>query len=187
VILAHAESRTRERFTRVLRAVGQDVTAVDSADEAVARARKEAPDVVLVDVALGDADALLAELKGDPNAYRAAVVLVERAGLNLEAAVGALRRGGRVALCGAVSEYETPGLGPANLFRAVTHELSLRGFRGSSHVDRLGAVQRELAGWIRAGRLRCTETVLDGLERAPEALALMLAGATRGKTLVRLG
>jgi NADPH-dependent curcumin reductase CurA len=107
-------------------------------------------------------------------------------GDHLEAAVGALRRGGRVALCGAVSEYETRRPGPANLFRAVTHELSLRGFRGSAHVDRLGAVQRELAGWIRAGRLRCTETVVEGLERAPEALALMLAGATSGKTLVRI-
>jgi NADPH-dependent curcumin reductase CurA len=107
-------------------------------------------------------------------------------GDHLEAAVGALRRGGRVALCGAVSEYEAPRPGPANLFRAVTHELSLRGFRGSSHVGRLGAVQRELAGWMRAGRLRCTETVVDGLERAPEALALMLAGRTSGKTLVRI-
>ena len=85
--------------------------------------------------------------------------------------LGALRRGGRVALCGAVSEYEAGAArGPANLFRAVTHELTLRGFRGSRHVDRLPAVQRELAGWMRDGRLRCTETVVDGLERAPEAL-----------------
>ena len=107
-------------------------------------------------------------------------------GDHLEAAVGALRRGGRVALCGAVSEYEAVPRGPANLFRAVTHELTLRGFRGSRHVDRLPAVQRELAGWIRDGRLRCTETVLDGLERAPEALTRMLAGETTGKTLVRI-
>jgi two-component system, cell cycle response regulator len=93
VILAHAEPRTRERFARVLRAIGHDVTAVGAAEAAVARAREAAPDVVLVDVALCDAQALLAELKGDPDAYRAAVVLVERAGLDLEAAVGALRRG----------------------------------------------------------------------------------------------
>jgi two-component system, cell cycle response regulator len=93
VILAHAEARTRERFARVLRAIGHDVTAVGAAEAAVARAREDPPDVVLVDVALCDAEALLAELKGDPEAYRAAVVLVERAGLDLEAAVGALRRG----------------------------------------------------------------------------------------------
>jgi NADPH-dependent curcumin reductase CurA len=104
-------------------------------------------------------------------------------GDHLEAAIGALRRGGRVALCGAVSEYEADGPrpGPANLFRAVTHELTLRGFRGSAHVDRLGEVRRELAG-----RVRYTETIVEGLERAPEALALMLAGRTTGKTVVRI-
>ena len=109
-------------------------------------------------------------------------------GDHLEAAIGALRRGGRAALCGAVSAYDAdePRPGPANLFRAVTHELTLRGFRGSAHVHRLGEVQRDMAGWIADGRLRYTETVVDGLERAPEALALMLAGRTTGKTLVRI-
>jgi len=109
-------------------------------------------------------------------------------GDHLEAAIGALRRGGRAALCGAVSAYDAdePRPGPANLFRAVTHELTLRGFRGSAHVHRLPEVQRDMAGWIADGRLRYTETVVDGLERAPEALALMLAGRTTGKTLVRI-
>jgi NADPH-dependent curcumin reductase CurA len=109
-------------------------------------------------------------------------------GDHLEAALGAMRRGGRAALCGAVSEYgaDASRPGPANLFRAVTHELTLRGFRGSAHVDRLGEVQRELAAWIADGRLRYTETIFDGLERAPEALAHMLAGRTTGKTLVRI-
>ena len=93
VILAHADGPTRERFDGVLRAVGHDVTAVDGAAVAVERARAEAPDVVLLDVALCDAEALVGELKGDPDAYRAAVVLVERAGLDLEAAVSALRGG----------------------------------------------------------------------------------------------
>ncbi len=110
-------------------------------------------------------------------------------GDHLQAAIGALRRGGRAALCGAVSTYgaDEPAPGPTNLFRAVTHELTLRGFRGSAHVDRLDDVQRELGRWIADGRLKYTETVIDGLERAPEALALMLAGRTTGKTLVRIG
>jgi two-component system, cell cycle response regulator len=93
VILAHAEEETRERFARVLSDVGHDVLIVDAAQRAIERARANAPDVVLVDVALGDADELVAALKGDARAYRSAVVLVERAGLNLEAAVAALRRG----------------------------------------------------------------------------------------------
>ena len=93
MILAHAEAQTRDRFARVLRAVGHDVTCAGDAAAAVERARAQAPDVILVDVALCDAEPLVAELKGDPEAYRAAVVLVERAGLDLEAAVAALRGG----------------------------------------------------------------------------------------------
>jgi NADPH-dependent curcumin reductase CurA len=47
-------------------------------------------------------------------------------------------------------------------------------------------VVRELGGWLVEGRLRYRETVIDGLERAPEALMRMLAGDTTGKTLVRI-
>ena len=109
-------------------------------------------------------------------------------GAHLEAALGALRRGGRVALCGAVSEYERPSgaPGPRNLFQAIAHGLTLRGFRGSAHMDRMAEMQREVAGLIRDGRLRHRESIFEGLEQAPQALARVLAGATIGKTLVRI-
>ena len=44
----------------------------------------------------------------------------------------------------------------------------------------------EVSGWLADGRLRYRETIVDGLERAPEALARMLSGDTIGKTLVRI-
>jgi NADPH-dependent curcumin reductase CurA len=107
-------------------------------------------------------------------------------GDHLEAALGALRRCGRVALCGAVSQYGRAPSGPANLFQATANDLTLRGFRGSSHLHRMSDMVREVSGWLAAGRLRYRETIVDGLERAPEALARMLAGDTIGKTLVRI-
>jgi NADPH-dependent curcumin reductase CurA len=109
-------------------------------------------------------------------------------GDHLEAALGVLRRGGRVALCGAVSDYERggPGHGPRNLFQATANDLTLRGFRGSAHVHRMAEMQRVVGAWLRDGRLCYRESVVDGLERAPEALARMLAGETVGKTLVRI-
>jgi len=110
-------------------------------------------------------------------------------GDHLEAALGALRRWGRVALCGAVSQYQrsAPSPGPGNLFQAVANDLTLRGFLGSSYVDHIPSVQREVGAWLTEGRLRYRETIVDGLEGAPAALASMLAGATIGKTLVRIG
>jgi NADPH-dependent curcumin reductase CurA len=107
-------------------------------------------------------------------------------GDHLEAALGVLRRRGRVALCGAVSQYGRPQRGPANLFQATANDLTLRGFRGSSHLHRMGDMVRDVSGWLADGRLRYRETIVDGLERAPEALARMLAGETIGKTLVRI-
>jgi NADPH-dependent curcumin reductase CurA len=110
-------------------------------------------------------------------------------GDHLDAALATLRRGGRIALCGAVSEYErdAPPRGPANLFQAIANDLTLRGFRGSSHLHRLADARREIGGYLAAGGLHYHETIVDGLERAPEALVQMLAGATTGKTLVRIG
>jgi len=110
-------------------------------------------------------------------------------GDHLEAALGSLRRWGRVAICGAVSEYEGTGAptGIRNLFQAVANDLTLRGFRGSSYVEHRSAFERDVAGWLRDGRIRYRETVVDGLEHAPDAIVGQLAGATTGKVLVRVG
>jgi len=80
----------------VLSQVGHDVQAVTAAADAIEHCRTRPPDVVLVDVALCNdvgGEALLTALKGDPQAYRSAVVLLERPDLDLDAAVTALRRG----------------------------------------------------------------------------------------------
>jgi NADPH-dependent curcumin reductase CurA len=109
-------------------------------------------------------------------------------GEHLEAALGALRRHGRVALCGAVAQYAHARVpsAPRNLFQATANELTLRGFRGSSYVLLMSTMQSEVAGWLREGRLNYRESITDGLEHAPEALVRMLAGETIGKTLVRI-
>jgi len=110
-------------------------------------------------------------------------------GEHLEAALGALRRGGRVALCGAVSAYDAAAApsGPRNLFQATANDLTLRGFRGSSHVHRFPDLHRDMGAWLAAGLVKTRETVFEGLDRAPEALVRLLAGETVGKTLVRVG
>jgi diguanylate cyclase (GGDEF)-like protein len=109
VLLAHGCQATRARFARVLEAVGHDVAEVEDAEATVAHCRADAPDVALVDVALCSAQgepALLGALKGDADAYRTAIVLVERPDLDLEGAVAALRRGVQDFLVEPVSDGE---------------------------------------------------------------------------------
>jgi NADPH-dependent curcumin reductase CurA len=109
-------------------------------------------------------------------------------GDHLQAALARMRPWGRIAMCGAISEYEStePVPGPSNLFQAVANNLTLRGFRASAYLHRFPEAQRELAGYLNDGRLVYRETIVDGLDNAPEALIRMLNGDTTGKTLVRV-
>jgi NADPH-dependent curcumin reductase CurA len=108
-------------------------------------------------------------------------------GAHLEAALSALRDGGRVVLCGAVSEYEGgPSHGPRNMFQIVAKSLQLRGFRAGSFTDRTAEMRTVLGTLLSEGRLTLREHVVDGLESAPEALVALLNGGNTGKVLVRL-
>ncbi len=110
-------------------------------------------------------------------------------GPQLEAAVGALRQGGRIALCGAVSQYNAvePAPGPRNLPLLVGKRGMMRGFIVGDHAAREGEFRAEVGGLIAAGRLRLAETVVDGgLEAAPEAFIDMLRGRHLGKVVVAL-
>jgi NADPH-dependent curcumin reductase CurA len=109
-------------------------------------------------------------------------------GDHLEAALDALRPRGRVALCGAISDYNrAEAVGPRNLFNAVAKGLTLRGFLARMYADQMEPFRQEMRSWLKAGRIVYPETVFEGLQQAPRALAAQLAGENVGKVLVRLG
>ncbi|GAF49536.1 NADP-dependent oxidoreductase [Rhodococcus wratislaviensis] len=107
-------------------------------------------------------------------------------GTHLEAALEAMNNNGRVSLCGSISDYEREAVGPRNLFLATSKNLTLRGFRGSAHAPLLDIMQERLAPWLADGRLAYRESIYEGLESAPAALADMMAGRTVGKTMIRI-
>jgi NADPH-dependent curcumin reductase CurA len=110
-------------------------------------------------------------------------------GDHLEAAIGALRNHGRVVACGSISRYNDaePSPGPRNMFMVVTKRLRLQGYIISDHFDRFGEFAREAAEWVRDGRLRYRETIVDGIENAPRAFLGLLRGENVGKMLVKVG
>jgi NADPH-dependent curcumin reductase CurA len=107
---------------------------------------------------------------------------------HLEAAISSLRPFGRVALCGAISVYNAtePPAAPRNLGSAVGKRLTLRGFIVSDHADRRDAFLAEMGDWIRTGQVQVDETIVDGLEKAPDAFLGMLRGENLGKMVVRI-
>lgn len=109
-------------------------------------------------------------------------------GDHLEAAIGSLNLFGRVAMCGAIAQYNStePTPGPRNLAIAIGRNLTLRGFI-VGHYEHLAAEYRERATqWLADGQLQADETFRDGLDAAPQAFIDLLGGANTGKMLVRL-
>jgi len=110
-------------------------------------------------------------------------------GPQLEAAIGALNRGGRIALCGAVSQYNAtePAPGPRNLALLVGKRGRMRGFIVADHADREADFRAEVGDLLAGGRLKMPETIVEGgIEAAPQAFVDMLRGRHLGKVVVRL-
>jgi NADPH-dependent curcumin reductase CurA len=109
-------------------------------------------------------------------------------GDHLEAAISSLRRGGRVALCGAVAQYndtQAPAA-PRNLALAIGKRLTLRGFLVVDHGDLRPEFEAEVGALVRDGRIVWRETVMEGIERTFDAFVSVLRGGNTGKMLVRL-
>ncbi len=109
-------------------------------------------------------------------------------GEQLQAAIGALRLHGRVALCGQISSYNAtaPVPGPNNLGLAIGRRLSLRGFLVFDHQDLVDEYVELALAWIADGSLRNEHTAVQGLENAPQAFLGLLRGENTGKMLVRI-
>ena len=109
-------------------------------------------------------------------------------GEHLEAALSALTVGGRVAMCGAISQYNAtePTPAPRNLMQAIGKQLTLKGFIVGSYWQHMPEFIETMSGWLADGTVRYDETIVDGLGNAPQAFMDLLDGANTGKMLVRL-
>ena len=106
----------------------------------------------------------------------------------LDACLAQLALRGRVVLCGAIASYNDRGgrTGPANYRNLIIRRGRMEGFIILDYFDRLPAAQAELGGWLAEGKLKSVEHVVEGLERAPEALNLLFTGGNTGKVLVKV-
>src|SRR4030095_2803756 len=80
----------------------------------------------------------------------------------------------------------TPSSGPRNLRLAVRKRLTLQGFIVSDHLDRQAQFYNDMGAWIAAGKIKWQETIIAGIENAPEAFIGLFKGDNVGKMLVKL-
>ncbi|MBD0417689.1 NADP-dependent oxidoreductase [Streptomyces sp. TRM S81-3] len=109
-------------------------------------------------------------------------------GDHLEAAIGSLNRDGRIAICGMISVYNNtePAPGPKNLARLIQTRGRIEGFLVGDHYDLQPQFVQEVGPWVRDGRLKYRETVVEGIENNLEAFLGVLRGDNIGKMVVKL-
>ena len=110
-------------------------------------------------------------------------------GEHLVAALNNMRQFGRIPLCGMIEQYNATELpnGPGNIIMAVGMSVTLQGFIVSNHYDMMPAFLADMTKWIKEGKMKWRETVVDGIEKAPEAFIGLFRGENFGKMLVKIG
>jgi NADPH-dependent curcumin reductase CurA len=106
-----------------------------------------------------------------------------------EAALFNMNNFGRIACCGAVSQYDgaAPTHGPRGVpGLIVTKRLNMRGFIVSDFNEQREGALSDLESWVESGKLKVLEDIIEGLENAPAALVGLLAGENRGKRMVKV-
>lgn len=128
-------------------------------------------------------DAVAEELPGGIDVYFDNV-----GGGHLTAALDHMRQNGRIVACGMIEHYNAtePPMGPPNLMNIVAQRLTMKGFIVLDHMDLMERFLEDMRGWIAAGKMTWRETVLDGIENAPQAMIGLFRGQNFGKMLVKL-
>lgn len=109
-------------------------------------------------------------------------------GEHLNAALANMRLNGRIAVCGMIAQYNetAPPPGPANFVMVIPQRLTIKGFLVTDYIDMMPDFMRDMTAWTKAGKMKWRETIVDGIENAPEAFIGLFRGENFGKMLVRL-
>jgi hypothetical protein len=105
----------------------------------------------------------------------------------LDAALAQMNRGGRIAACGMISQYDgSPPPSLQNLFHIVSKSLRMEGFLLFDFVSHYDRAFAELTEWASQGKVHCRQDIADGLEQAIPMFLKLFDGGNRGKAIVRL-
>jgi NADPH-dependent curcumin reductase len=106
-----------------------------------------------------------------------------------DAVTSAMNAWGRIALCGAVSQYNSADVQLAPRLPAffVGRRVTMRGFIVSDFATKFDHARRIMGEMVTSGRLKYREDIVVGLEHAPRAFAGLLRGENFGKLQVQVG
>lgn len=105
-----------------------------------------------------------------------------------DAVFGLLNVGARISICGQISQYNNskPEMGPRLLGALIVARAKVQGFLVSDYASRFGPALGELAGWVRDGKIKYREDIVEGFENLPKAFIGLFSGENIGKRLVHV-
>lgn len=94
----------------------------------------------------------------------------------------------RFAVCGAISQYNSrKPVGPRNFNNIIAQRIKVEGFIVLDYEKRFAEAQRDMAGWLKSGKLKRREWILEGgIEKAEEGLQALFEGRNLGKCLIKV-
>ena len=108
-------------------------------------------------------------------------------GAVLDTALRLARLNARFVICGLIAEYNaTEAYGYKALRSILVNRVTMRGMIVFDWKDRYGEALADLAARLATGKLRYKESIVEGLDNAPQGLISLLAGGNFGKQLVKL-
>lgn len=106
-------------------------------------------------------------------------------GAHLDAALPRMNNRGRIPVCGMISTYNGEREGVRNLSSVIYNRVRIEGFVGGDFPHLQEQFVADMTGWLKSGQIKTQETILDGFDRAPEALIGLFHGRNLGKMLIR--
>ena len=108
-------------------------------------------------------------------------------GDHLDAALALARNHARFAICGMIDSYNSgQPMALRYILRIIAARIRIQGFLFTDYMPRMGEFYAEMAPWIASGRVKSRDTIVEGLDRMPEAFFGLFEGANTGKMLVKL-
>ncbi len=107
----------------------------------------------------------------------------------MEAVIDLMNQHGRIVLCGMISQYgkdDRANLGPGNFVELLFKRIKLQGFIILDYMPRFPLAQLRMLWWLKTGRIKDRQTLVKGLDNAPQALRQLFTGENTGKLIVEI-
>jgi NADPH-dependent curcumin reductase CurA len=103
----------------------------------------------------------------------------------MQTVLGLMNLHGRVLLCGLISGYNKEDPGMTSLGTVLLKRLRVEGFLVLDYVPRFMEAATQLGQWKMFGKIKDRETIVEGLEKTPDAINMLFTGANTGKLIVK--